>query len=145
MDIFGRQIIDSFSGDYRFLSNFYMAPVVWDGYEFASSEIAYQYSKCIDDYERHKFLSITSSRQAKRYGKQVKMRSDWDLVKFDIMLGIVTDKFSRNEDIAKQLKNTGDAVLIEGNTWHDTYWGVCNDKGENNLGKILMYIRDVVI
>lgn len=36
---------------------------------------------------------------------------------------------------------TGESILIEKNTWGDTYFGVCNGVGENNLGKDLMSIR----
>ena len=36
----------------------------------------------------------------------------------------------------------GEEYLEEGNTWHDTYWGVCNGKGKNKLGKILMQVRE---
>ena len=32
-------------------------------------------------------------------------------------------------------------VKIEGNTWNDTFWGVCNGQGQNWLGKILMLVR----
>ena len=57
------------------------------------------------------------------------------------MYEIVKDKFSRNPELRVKLLNTGDIELIEGNYWGDTFWGVCNGKGENHLGKILMRVR----
>lgn len=32
--------------------------------------------------------------------------------------------------------------IVEDNYWGDTFWGRCNGSGQNNLGKILMEIRD---
>ena len=58
------------------------------------------------------------------------------------MEDICRAKFTQNEELKKKLIDTGDATLIEGNTWNDTFWGVCNGVGENNLGKILMKIRE---
>jgi len=57
------------------------------------------------------------------------------------MTDLVRQKFS-NPQLAKQLLDTKDFELIEGNTWGDTFWGVCSGKGQNNLGKILMQIRN---
>ena len=58
------------------------------------------------------------------------------------MQEIVQAKFEQNPVLAKWLLNTGDAKLIEGNTWNDRYWGVCAGIGQNKLGKILMKVRD---
>ena len=55
---------------------------------------------------------------------------------------IVEEKFRQNPKLAEMLLATEDAILIEGNTWGDKFWGVCNGVGENNLGKVLMYVRD---
>ena len=63
-------------------------------------------------------------------------------VKDQIMYEIVLNKFSQNEELREKLIATGDEYLAEGNTWHDTYWGVCNGKGKNKLGKILMQVRE---
>ena len=55
---------------------------------------------------------------------------------------LVREKFSHNKDLKEMLLETGDAIIEEGNDWNDTFWGVCNGKGENHLGKILMKIRE---
>ena len=88
-----------------------------------------------------KFTNV-SPRKSKRLGHKVKLREDWNEVKDNIMYEVCKAKFEQNEDIRKLLLETGDATLIEGNTWNDQYWGVCRGKGRNQLGKTLMRIRD---
>jgi predicted NAD-dependent protein-ADP-ribosyltransferase YbiA (DUF1768 family) len=58
------------------------------------------------------------------------------------MTEIVGEKFNQNPELKEKLLATKDIELVEGNHWHDTYWGVCNGVGENHLGKILMAYRD---
>lgn len=80
--------------------------------------------------------------EAKRLGRRVKLRDDWEEVKELVMYEICYHKFNQNPDIKRMLLNTGDAELIEGNTWGDCIWGVCNGVGNNLLGKILMRVRN---
>jgi ribA/ribD-fused uncharacterized protein len=80
----------------------------------------------------------------KKMGRKIKLRSDWEEVKYEVMKHIVRDKFTRNNNLKCQLIDTGNAQLIEGNTWNDTDWGVCNGVGKNWLGKILMEIREEI-
>lgn len=133
--------IDDFRFEYRWLSNFHMCPVAYEGMMFDCSEAAYQAAKTTDLTERTKFQHV-SGNVAKQMGMKLKLRANWDTIKHDIMLAIVGDKYIRNPDLMQKLKDTGTRILIEGNTWGDTYWGVCNGKGKNNLGIITMYIRD---
>lgn len=74
-------------------------------------------------------------------GRHVKLRKDWNAIKTDVMLSLVRGKFQWPE-LQKKLLATGDAYLEEGNTWSDTCWGVCDGRGENRLGKILMQVRE---
>ena len=128
-----------FDGDYDFLSNFYECNVTYDGIEYQSSEAAYQAQKCQSKEERYRFKDLTPMK-AKRLGRKVVMRTDWDDIKVDVMRKIVSAKFDQNPDLKQKLLDTKDEELIEGNYWGDTFWGV--DKyGENHLGKILMEIR----
>lgn len=131
--------IDSFQGAYRFLSNFWPAKVVLDGIEYDSVEHAYVASKTLNEIARKDIAGMTPG-QSKRYGRTLKLRPDWEEVKLTIMEDLVRQKFKR-PDLAKLLRSTGKAELIEGNTWGDTFWGVCRGVGENNLGKILMRVR----
>lgn len=80
---------------------------------------------------------------AKRQGRQVALREDWEEVKVGLMEEVVRAKFFQNPDLGKRLLATGDTPLVEGNTWGDTCWGVDTrtGQGENHLGLILMKIR----
>lgn len=133
--------ISEFSGKYAFLSNFQFAPIAYDGIKYLNVESAYQAQKCETKFERLQFANL-SPRDAKKKGRQIKLRSDWEEVKFKIMEDLVREKFSQNPELAIKLLETGDAILEEGNYWHDTIWGVCNGVGENHLGKILMKVRE---
>lgn len=114
--------IDDFRGEYFFLSNFFMAHVIYQGIRFENNEAAFQ--------------------AAKRLGRRVVLRPDWEEVKFDVMYDVCRAKFTQHPDLRANLLATGDAELVEGNTWNDRVWGVCKGVGENNLGKILMRIRN---
>ncbi len=133
-------MIDQFRGKYLFLSNFYACKVEYDGLIFDSSEAAFQAQKCTTDFQKEMFVGITSS-QSKKLGKMVGLRDDWEKVKIGIMKNVLIAKFTQHKILAKKLIDTGDEELIEGNWWNDTFWGVCNGKGENHLGKLLMEIR----
>lgn len=135
-------IIDSFRDKYLFLSNFSQARINYNGLEFKNSEAAFQAQKVLDVEEQLPFTQM-SPKEAKRRGRQVKLRPDWEDVKDGIMEEIVRAKFSQNVNLRDKLLATGDATLIEGNTWNDRYWGVDTKTGEgqNRLGKILMKIR----
>lgn len=141
--------IASFTGDYRFLSNFYEAPVWFVGKQYRTVEHAYQAAKTSDPKQREAVRRAETPGQAKRMGRQVVMRPDWDDVKVNVMHQLLRQKFGvegLNPSITDKLKNellaTGDAELIEGNHWGDTFWGVCRGEGENHLGKLLMKVRD---
>jgi len=137
------KVIDSFRGKHKFLSNFYVpAPTMYDGVIYqVSSEHAYVAAKTLNPEERKFILSIPTPKEVRRYGHHLALRCDWEDVKIGIMHTIVQDKFTRNKELRKKLLGTGDAELIERNTWGDKFWGVCNGEGENHLGKILMSIR----
>ena len=129
-----------FFGPYRFLSNFEMAPVDYNGLVYPSNENAYQAAKVLDRKEQLAFLSLTPN-EAKKAGQKVLLRLDWEDIKLGIMEQINTDKFTRNQEIRQRLLDTGTAYLEETNWWNDTFWGVCSGRGTNHLGQILMHIR----
>lgn len=134
--------ITKFKGDNFFLSNFYVAPVVYQGIQFESSEAAFQAAKCPE--RMREFCGLDPSK-AKKLGRHVELRPDWDEVKYGVMYQVCKAKFLQNPDLAKKLIETGDAELVEGNTWGDQVWGVCNGVGKNSLGVILMLIRDELL
>lgn len=132
----------NFSGDYAFLSNFYPSPIKYDGIKYPTVEHGFQAFKSIDLEERYYIASLRTPGQAKRAGRIVRLRKDWEDIKEDVMLDLLRLKFKKSSALAKKLKNTGNATLIEGNTWNDTYWGMCRGVGKNRLGVLLMQVRD---
>ena len=132
-------MIDSFDGKYRFLSNFYNSKVIYEGLEYLSIEAAFQAAKTTDIMERLAFTKYDPS-QAKKEGRRIKLRSDWEKIKLGVMENLVRQKFNQ-PSFKEKLIGTGNEELVEGNWWNDTFWGVCNGEGQNNLGKILMKIR----
>ena len=132
--------IKRFAGPHRFLSNFYPAPLVWEGKRWPTAEHAYQAAKCRRADHSRLILEAPSPGAAKRLGGKIELRADWDEVKERVMLSIVRAKFE-NAYLRRRLIATGDAELIEGNYWGDRFWGVCRGEGENRLGKILMKVR----
>ena len=133
-----RKIIDNFREEYFFLSNFYRCSVMYMGYEFTCAEAAFQAAKC--PARAWEFLTLGPS-EAKKLGRSVVLRYGWSYIKIAIMRRIIYSKFSQNRYLLEKLLSTGNAILIEGNDWGDTYWGQVNEEGENNLGKILMEVR----
>jgi len=133
--------ITSFDGENEFLSNFFESSVEYEGLTFKTNEHAFQAAKVLNIRTRIEFQILTPG-QAKRKGRKVLLRSDWENVKDSIMENLVRIKFTTNEDLKRKLLNTDEEELIEGNNWHDTYWGICNGKGKNKLGKILMKVRE---
>lgn len=135
-----RKMIVDFSGEYRFLSNFWSVFVTYEGDSYPSVENAYQAAKMRDHADRKRFTTIKSS-EAKKLGKTLPMRDDWDKIKDTIMHSLVRQKFFSNKDLASRLLLTGDLEIQEGNWWGDTYWGTVNGIGQNKLGKTLMAVR----
>ncbi len=138
-----RPEIDFFREEYEFLSNFYPTKVSFDGIAYYNSEAAYQAQKCLRQADKERFAFLSAD-EAKRLGQKVEVRPDWDDVKFSVMEQVVREKFTQNPTLAQDLLDTGDRILKEGNYWGDLYWGVDlnTGEGENNLGKILMSLRD---
>ena len=134
--------IQRFREEYDFLSNFYGAQVEYQGLYYQNAEAAFQAQKCRTDQEKVQFCELPPN-MAKRQGRQVALREDWEEVKVGVMEEVVRAKFFQNPDLGIRLLATGDTPLVEGNTWGDTCWGVDTrtGQGENHLGRILMKIR----
>jgi ribA/ribD-fused uncharacterized protein len=132
--------IKEFQGEHRWLSNFWPAKVVIGGIVYPSVENAYQAAKTLNLEQRKRFAACTAG-QAKRLGKTVDMRNDWESVKLQIMLDLVRQKFYVHLELRNKLLATGEEHIEEGNKWNDQFWGVCRGKGQNHLGKIIMDVR----
>lgn len=128
-------------GQYYFLSNFYPCTITIDvegqTLTFMNAEAAFQAFKCP---ERAKEFCKLTPGAAKKFGRKVPIRSDWEDIKLDVMTKVLTTKFS--DPVLRQRLKDCTEYIQEDNTWGDYYWGVCNDYGHNHLGMILMSIRD---
>ncbi len=144
-----QRVIDRFDGEYAFLSNFHPVPggIEMDEKVYSTVEHAYQASKTLSPAEREIIRKIGSPGQAKKMGRRLTIRPDWEStlndfpVKMTIMRSLLQKKFAVPE-LRERLLATEDAILIEGNWWGDTYWGVCRGEGANWLGSLLMEVRE---
>jgi ribA/ribD-fused uncharacterized protein len=133
-------MVKGFFGDYRWLSNYHVSPVVYEGIEYGSSEAAYQSAKCDDSYVKSQFQKL-SPLESKQYSKKIPLKRGWDNIKKDVMYKVLVSKFTLSPELGQMLIDTGEKYLEETNYWGDTFWGVCEGKGKNTLGQLLMQIR----
>ena len=129
---------------------------------YASVEPAYQAFKTLNA-EARKVFTLTSNPnlkpgQAKRMGAVLKDRGlerpDWKQINVGVMRELLIQKFTPSI-LQRKLLSTFNAKLVEGNYWHDIFWGVCMGEidghtcrraphepvGENILGQLLMEVR----
>ena len=133
--------IKGFQGKYRFLSNFWSVSISFDGEIYPTVEHAYQAAKTLDQQWRMRIRQAGKPGDAKKIGGKVPIRSDWEEIKLKVMRNLVWQKFNENVPLKEALLATGDAKLIEGNQWGDTFWGIYRGRGLNHLGRILMNVR----
>lgn len=141
--------INYFQGRYRFLSNFWFARIKWKGIVFPTNEHAYQWAKTEDKSWKKKILEAIKPGEAKKLGKWCPMIPDFIEKRVDIMYDINLAKYNQHYELKEKLIETFPRQLIEGNKWHDNFWGQCNcynclnapRPGWNQLGAILMNIR----
>jgi ribA/ribD-fused uncharacterized protein len=136
--------ISSFKGEYRWLSNFHMVEVDWQGHTYRSTEHAYQAAKTDSLLEREEVRGATTCGKAKRLGQEVTMRKFWDDERVSVMRELTRRKF-QDPGLREKLILTAKQHLVEGNLWGDVFWGVCEGEGENHLGRILMDVRAEII
>ena len=136
-------MIKEFTGEYRFLSNFYEHAFRYDDILWPTAEHAYQASKTLDRQERlYIACSVSTPAKAKAEGRKLKLRPNWDRIKDQIMYDILINKFA-DYDLRLKLLDTWPNELEEGNNWGDMYWGKVNGFGENKLGRLLMLVREM--
>lgn len=158
-------VITSFKGEHEFLSNFHEDPFMMPalpGTWMNSAEHAFQAAKAQSGVDWARIVNQPRAYLAKRAGRTIDCRPDWDKIKRRVMLEVLLAKFTFSADLADRLRATGDAVLVEGNTWGDDYWGAVNWEnaaagmpvwevpdgpyltGHNWLGRLLMMVREVI-
>ena len=139
-------LINEFNGDFAFLSNFFNSPFEHEGIVYPTNEHFFQAMKTLDRDKRVQIAAALTPGLAKRMGRTLHLRPDWEDIKEDVMLQGLRLKFSKRR-LKEMLLNTGDEELIEGNLWYDNTWGSCNcaeckGKGKNLLGQLLMKVRE---
>lgn len=128
-------MIDDFRGRHFFLSNFYPG-------DNSSAEHLYQAGKATNPDDVILIMACKTPAAAKKLARKLPLRKDWDNVKLKVMENCLRQKFQiTHPDLKLKLMKTYPQELVEGNWWGDVYWGVCNNQGENNLGKLLMQLR----
>ncbi len=140
------EVINSFQGPHRFLSNFFPSPINWGPGEvvFPTVEHGFVWHKSTNPHFRRMVLAEPKPGKVKRFGRSCVLRDHWDDMKLVIMEDLLVEKFQQHPDLRQKLINTGNAELIEGNHRGDTFWGVCNGVGENHLGELLMKVRSAL-
>lgn len=133
-------LINSFTGRYSFLSNFYAAPLIYKNVLFPTVEHAFQAAKSKDPEDWDRFSQIVSPGTAKKEGRKLKLRKDWDEARLVIMKKLLDQKFSL-EPLRFALVATGKSSIVHGNYWGDTFWGISGGEGEDHLGKLLVRLR----
>ena len=141
-------MIEQFKDEYRWLSNFWFfdKPMKYQSMSFATNEHFYVAMKT-KDLDIRMQVSDHPLKGVKKFGQGIEVREDWDEIKLDVMLYGLRYKFSENNPkLRQQLIDTEDIHIQEGNYWNDVFWGVClkTDQGENNLGKLLMQVREEI-
>lgn len=146
------EAIREFRGEHRWLSNFWYARVRFEGQSFPTVEHAYVAAKTTDPAQRAHIAAIDKPGHVKRYGRNLQLRPDWEGIKMSVMLGLLRQKFAPGTELGRRLELTGDALIEEGNTWGDIFWGVhrpnqaagepwAQPRGSNMLGKLIMQVR----
>ncbi len=128
---------------YAWLSNFYDSPIRWRQREYATAEHLYQAMKATNIEDHILVQSAPSPAHAKKAGRSIEMRPDWDMVRLDVMRGVLMLKFARTKVLAKWLLDTGTAPLVETSP-HDRYWGRTPTGGQNKLGQLLVARRSFI-
>lgn len=144
-------MINRFTGEYKFLSNFYIVDVLnlFDGFIYSSVEHAYMSMKSdLPEWKEYCRNKENSCGAVKRKSYELTLIDGWETKKLIYMREFVTYKFLHNKELQIKLLETGNQNLIEGNFHGDVFWGMTllenPNFGENHLGRILMEIRDKI-
>jgi len=151
-------MINNFRGEYSWLSNFYLRAIVIAGITFPSNEHWFVANKTLD---KEKFMWLVDSPTpgiAKSRGREIICRPDWKpKVRVEVMAVGLYQKYMQHNDLKKKLIGTGQQELVEGNWWHDNFWGDCYCKnksghhpeclqtGSNVLGRLHMELRKLFL
>lgn len=145
-----RDAVAGFSGPNRFLSNFWFCNIRFEGVLYPSTEHAFQAAKTLSTAHRKSIAQACSAADAKRLGRRVSLRPDWDQVRTAVMLEINRQKYSQ-QILRRALLATQSRPIFEVTTrWNDQIWGVVQLPGgdyigANRLGRILTCLRAEIL
>lgn len=144
----GSKRIARFDGEHAFLSNFHPSHFTYCYIEWPTVEHAFQALKTTDHRTRQRIAALAKPGEAKKAGRSLHLRPGWDAIRKQVMLDLLIAKFRQHPGYAERLAATGSRLLVEGNTWHDQFWGSCEcgreaclPAGYNYLGRLLMAVR----
>lgn len=141
-------MINRFENENEIYSNFYIRQIYLDNKWWKSTEHYYQAQKARNEEDEELIRNAKTPNEAKKLGRQIKCRKGWEKIKVDVMRKALRAKFTQHQDLKERLINTDDEILVEGNWWHDCYWGSCycdhciSREKKNMLGILLMELRD---
>jgi len=138
---FAQPAITRFADQHAYLSNFHPSPVVLDGAPYPTLEHVFQAAKATQEHERQEIRDAPTPAKAKRRGRRLSLADDWEARRVDVMRALLADKFTRHPDLGARLVATGTRRLVEANTRGDRFWDVCDGRGHNRLGRLLMDLR----
>jgi ribA/ribD-fused uncharacterized protein len=144
-------MIDKFVGDFKKFSNFEPVIIFWKGLKFPSVEHAYASSKSPNPkfWLEISMLPAKKANVARKRGRNTRLRPNWKELRVDFMEKFLRQKFEYDR-FKELLLSTHDEELLEGNFWHDNFWGDCEcdgcseKEGQNMLGKLLMKLRSEI-
>ena len=140
--------IDSFTGYFDFMHNNFQTPVYYEGILYPSVTHAYHAARSTDERTRRAILNSETFQILGNIAIRIEDPPDWQEKKVKIMEQLLRDKFRRSKELQEKLRTTEHRELVmtyQEKKKNNLYWGVVKGKGQNQLGRILMRIRDDLI
>lgn len=142
--LFLTDVVDGFIGRWEALSNYYPWKFRVNGLDYASSEHYFQSRKVESVDAARQIRNAETPDEAKHLANTFPRRPDWPDIRVGVMRKALAAKFVVGSYPSKVLIRSGNAVLLESNNWNDEEWGICEGKGANILGVLLVERRGVL-
>ena len=143
--------IVGFKKYFSFMKLEYQVPVYFEGGLYPSALHAYYAAKSQEQTVRKRFQRMPMLKDMRELARTLIEPEDWKLRRLGIMEIINRDKFRRNKELKDKLLTTMERELINDITFElesgevldymTDFWGVINNQGQNQLGRILEKIR----
>lgn len=139
-----QEVVHCYVDEFYPLSNFSPFRVYYKGFDYDTSEHAYQASKFDDPMLKQSIRQARSAHNAFQIASDFadRLPPNWRQIRADVMLEILASKFDQHEYVQRKLRQTGRRRIVE-DSWRDSYWGIGpNGDGENMLGVLWERIRE---